>query len=250
MKWRCCATTSAIRTAHSRNAAGAPSTRRFTTEDGTCFPAARRGRDRSGRAPIRLRAPAPRRSRTASIAEQPARGGIHQMQRRAGGAQTMTCVSTLPAASPESECCTFMPVVGHLKRILRSMAAAALVRCRSIPSGRPRGIEMRQSEHSAGGVELIPYRAASSSVGAVTVAELRTPRHSGLRASFATAIWAGSASVSAEHDRRCGSKDPPTNASWWALPPAELCPVDGRHVACPSAPPQFQHPEQISSSDV
>jgi len=166
------------------------------------------------------------------------------------GHRTMTCVSTLPAASPESECCTFMPVVGHLKRILRSMAAAALVRCRPIPRGRPRGIEMRQSEHSAGGVELIPYRAASSSVGAVTVAELRTPRHSGLRASFATAIWAGSASVSAEHDRRCGSKDPPTNASWWALPPAELCPVDGRHVACPSAPPQFQHPEQISSSDV
>jgi hypothetical protein len=189
MKWRCCATTSAIRTAHSRNAAGARSTRRFTTEDGTCFPAARRGRDRSGRAPIRLRAPAPRRSRTASIVSIHTKGG-------------------------------------------------------------PLGIEIRQSEHGAGGVELIPYRAASSSVGAVTVAELRTPRHSGLRASFATAIWAGSASVSAEHDRRCGSKDPPTNASWWALPPAELCPVDGRHVACPSAPPQFQHPEQISSSDV
>lgn len=140
------------------------------------------------------------------------------------GHRTMTCVSTPPAASPESECCTFMPVVGHLKRILRSMAAAALVRCRSIPSGRPRGIEMRQSEHGCGGVEWIPYLAASSSVGPVTVAQLRTPRNSGLRASFATAIWVRFG----ERLRRTSSalrvERPPTDAAWWPLPPAELGP--------------------------
>src|SRR4051812_13626897 len=46
------------------------------------------------------------------------------------------------------------------------------VRCRCIPRVATSELEMRQGEHRRGGVELIPYRAASSRVGAVTVAEL------------------------------------------------------------------------------
>lgn len=75
------------------------------------------------------------------------------------GRGTKRCVSTLWDAAPVSQCCTFMPVRGHLNRMLRSMTPiCAWPRAIEIASHYLRNCPHELGRERAPSVEKIEYR--------------------------------------------------------------------------------------------